>query len=338
MPTRKPHQILGPALNLAGGVLTTAAQWTGLGASPTGFIGSLQGGGTVTFKDAQFAGLDPDAFAAAVQAAGQSGSVDMAKVKSAVNAALSHGRLVVPEANAAITIVGGSVKVKQARLDAQGGAELSLDGGIDLTKASIDARMTLSAPPPAGAVLGTRPELAIAVKGPLGAPQRTLDLAPLTNWLTLNTAELQTRRIEAIEASQHVEAAGSRIHEAAPDTQLVQPGALIELPAPPAPARAVERLERLPQSQTQSIVPAQGRENSQIADHNTIADVPLPTPAPKARPSQSRTPPHASMPSPSPGEDTADKQQSRPAPQAPGPTNLTSRVKSILNSLFGLHQ
>ena len=54
---------------------------------------------------------------------------------------------------------------------------------------------TLSAPTAASCLdPGTRPELAVALKGPLAAPARSLDISALTGWLALRAAELQTRR------------------------------------------------------------------------------------------------------------------------------------------------
>src|SRR5208282_3902126 len=147
-----------------------------------------------------FAGLDGAAFDAAVRAAGQSTVIAQSKIQAAVSAALANGRLAVPQGDAAMTITGGKVSVANVTLQAQDGTALALAGVLDLSTGAIDARMTLTGQPPADALIRMRPELAVGLKGPLAAPKRTLDISALTNWLTLRAAELQTRRLESIEA------------------------------------------------------------------------------------------------------------------------------------------
>ena len=228
--------IVGPGMNVVGGLLTITLQCDGVGASPIGLVGSLHGSGTVTLADAHFAGLDVAAFDAAIQAADQSGSIDLAKIQSAVSAAMTNGRLAVPQGNAVVTITSGQVNLTHVTLQAQGGAELSLDGVIDLSHAAIDVRMTLSGRPPANGLIRTRPELAVTVKGPLTVPQRTLDISALASWLALRAAELQTRRLELIEANRHDGVVGPVIHPDSPAVHIVPPGTTVEFSNPAEPA------------------------------------------------------------------------------------------------------
>jgi hypothetical protein len=240
--------LLGPALNIAGGKLGLTLEGDGLGATPAALVGSLHGNGTASVEAAQFAGLDPAAFTAALQAAGQTAPIDMNKVQAAVNGALANGRVMVAAANAAVPIAAGAVNLNHVVLKAAQGAELALDGSVDLGAAAIDARLTLSQAPPANALIAARPELSVTVKGPLGAPKRTLDTSALTSWLTLRSTELQTRRIEAIEANRQQGSVAQAPHPEAPDLRLPAAGGVVESAVPangsavPA-ARALERLQ-----------------------------------------------------------------------------------------------
>jgi len=286
--------IVGPGMNVTDGRLTIALSSDGFGTSPAGLIGSLHGSGTVTLKDVQFAGLESAAFDAARQAAGQSGPIDMGKVEAAVNAALANGHLAVPQGDAAVAITGGAINLNRVTLHAKGGAELSLDGAIDLANAAIDARMTLSEAPPANALIATRPELAVDIKGPFAAPQRTLDISALKSWLTLNATELQTRRIELIEANQHEGAAGQATHPDPPDFRVLSPGTAVESAIPPnllsTPVPGARGIERLQQPTAPSAAPEQNRSGSGGAEKGAAPAVPAPmvlrpsqTPAPHAR-------------------------------------------------------
>jgi uncharacterized protein involved in outer membrane biogenesis len=242
--------LVGPMLNVAGGRLSLTLSSDGFGASPASLVASLRGIGAVTLKDTRFAGLDAAAFDAARRAAGQGGAIDLAKVRAAVSTALASGRLAVPDGLAAFTIASGVVDLNHVTLQAEGAAQLSLSGAIDLADAAIDARMTLSETPPKSALIATRPELSIDIKGPLAAPQRTLDMSALVSWLTLSAAELQTRRIESIEAARHGGTAAQSSHPDSPDVRVVSPGTVVETVMPPdipsALPRAIERLQPPP--------------------------------------------------------------------------------------------
>jgi hypothetical protein len=174
-------------------------------------------------------------------------------VQAAVNAALANGRVSVPAGSvAALPITAGAINLNHVVLHAERGAELALDGSLHVGAADIDARLTLSQAPPANALIAARPELSVAVKGPLGGPTRTVDTSALVSWLTLRAAELQTRRIEAIEASRQQGAVAQAPHPEPPDLRMPLSGVVVETAAPPnasaaqPPARALERLQPPP--------------------------------------------------------------------------------------------
>jgi uncharacterized protein involved in outer membrane biogenesis len=244
--------LAGQNLGAGGGQLTAAIQCDGFGASPAALIGSLHGGASVALKDVQFAGLNVAAFAAARRAAGPIGPIDAGKIQAAVNAALSSGHLVVPNGDIALPIASGMMNLNRVTLQAEGGAALSLNGAIDLDDAAIDAHMTLSEASPPSALIAIRPEFSVDIKGPLSAPRRSLDVAALTGWLTLSTAELQTRRIESIEANQHEAPRALAGHVSSPDVEAPSPGTVVEsamspsLLSAPGAGRSLERLHLPP--------------------------------------------------------------------------------------------
>ena len=110
---------------------------------------------------------------------------------------MEGGRIVVPQADADITMASGQINIANATMRAQGGATLSLRGMLDLKEEAVDANLKLTQPSPANALTQLPPELTIAVRGPLAAPERTLDLSVLMGWLTLRVTEQQTWRLES---------------------------------------------------------------------------------------------------------------------------------------------
>jgi uncharacterized protein involved in outer membrane biogenesis len=236
-------------LQVSGGDLTMALTSDGAGPTPASLVSSLHGSGSVTFKAAQFAGLDPAAFEAARRAAGQDGAIDLGKVQTAVKAVLERGHLTVPQGEGTLTIASGVITLKRMTLQAQSGAQLALADAVDLNSATSNAQLTLSEPPPAAALIDMRPELSIGVTGPLAAPLRTLDLSVLNSWLSLSAAELQTRRIDMIEANRQQGPAALAPPVIAPDVHTLSPGTVLESELPPklraAPVPGARGLERL---------------------------------------------------------------------------------------------
>jgi uncharacterized protein involved in outer membrane biogenesis/tetratricopeptide (TPR) repeat protein len=180
------------------GRLTLEATITGTGRSPVALMGALRGDGSFTAENATIARLDPRAFNAVVRGADDGSPMEPAALAERVDAALAGGALVVPHAQGAITVAGGTARVVDT-LHSQG-ADLALSANVDLGAGLIDATMTLTgpsglAPPEAG-----RPELEIALQGPVDSPRRTLDVGPLGGWLSLRAIALNARRLEAAEA------------------------------------------------------------------------------------------------------------------------------------------
>ncbi len=189
----------GPNQPPIAGRFATQVDVEGVGLSPLALIGSLSGNGTMSLSQAQLAGLNAKAFDAATQAADQGVPPETAKIGDIVITALDSGRLAVPSAEGVITIAAGQVRLTNMVAQAQG-ADLAVTGAADLVEGNINARLTLSSSvviPNAGT---NRPTVSVSLKGPIGAPKRSVDVSALTTWLTLRAVEQQTRRLEAIEA------------------------------------------------------------------------------------------------------------------------------------------
>ncbi len=177
------------------GLLGLTADVEGTGLSPVALIGSLQGSGKVSLADAQFAGLDPRAFDTVTRAVDQGLPIDTARIADVVRKALDSGQLAVKRADATIEIGAGQVRLSKVTVESKD-ADLSLAGNLDLTDGSIDARLVLSGSSQAA---GARPDIFMALKGPLAAPTRSIDVSALTGWLTLRSVENQAKRLRAIE-------------------------------------------------------------------------------------------------------------------------------------------
>jgi large subunit ribosomal protein L24 len=168
------------------------------GLSPKALIGSLGGTGAITLDEATIAGLNPDAFAVAITVVDQASSIDLIRIRDAVGPALETAPLGLPHVEAAITVAGGQARI--STIAARGeGAIMTASGNLDLAKGAVDARVTLTATDLASTAAG-RPDIGIALKGPIATPRKTLDISALAGWLALRSVERQAERLKEIES------------------------------------------------------------------------------------------------------------------------------------------
>jgi large subunit ribosomal protein L24 len=192
-----PNAVRAPVAGKLG--LTLTAEGSGL--SPATLIGSLNGSGTVTLEDARLAGLDPRVFEAVANAADKNTQADLKQLAGLAGRALDAGNLSIPKAQADISLSAGQLRVNNVSLPAEG-ADASLSGRFDLGDGSLDARIALS-----GAVeSGMRPNLFVALRGPVAAPVRSIDASALTGWLTMKAIERHAQELKKIEAERAAEA------------------------------------------------------------------------------------------------------------------------------------
>ncbi|HEX5210945.1 MAG TPA: AsmA-like C-terminal region-containing protein [Pseudolabrys sp.] len=181
-----------------GGTLDLSADIEGSGLSPVALIGSLQGSGKIALADAQIAGLDPHAFDAVTRAVDQGLPIDTARISDAVGKALDSGDFAVKRIDGTLAVSAGQVRLGKTAVDGKDAA-LSLSGDLDLTDGSLDARLVLSG---VNQAAGARPNIFMALKGPLANPKRSVDVSALTGWLTLRAVENQARQIREMEKAQ----------------------------------------------------------------------------------------------------------------------------------------
>ncbi|HZL41596.1 MAG TPA: AsmA family protein [Pseudolabrys sp.] len=188
------------------GSLGFSVEAEGAGMSPVALIGSLQGTGKIGLTEAQFAGLDPRTFDAVTRAVDQGMAIDAARISGVVSKALESGRLSVKRAEGAITVSAGQMRLSNVSADSKDAA-LSLAGNLDLTDGSIDARLVLTG---SGQAAGSRPDIFMAVQGPVAAPSRSIDVSALTGWLTLRAIDNQSKQLRDIENAQPKPSFGSQ--------------------------------------------------------------------------------------------------------------------------------
>src|SRR5205807_5861150 len=88
------------------------------------------------------------------------------------------------------------------------GSELALNARLNLADSELDARLTLSSAT-AAAIAASAPEITIGLKGPLGAPKRSIDVAVFASWLALRAVEQQSKKLDVLEGREKPAAPGA---------------------------------------------------------------------------------------------------------------------------------
>jgi uncharacterized protein involved in outer membrane biogenesis len=177
------------------GSLDLTAETEGTGLSPIALVGSLKGSGKILLSNGQLAGLDSRSFEAITRAVDQGLPIEAGRISVLVGKSLDGGQLSLKRAESTVQISAGQLRLSDVSAESKDAA-LSIAGTLDLTDGSVDARLILSGSAEAA---GARPNIFVALKGPLVAPARSVDVSALTGWLTLRAVENQTKRLRAIE-------------------------------------------------------------------------------------------------------------------------------------------
>jgi large subunit ribosomal protein L24 len=178
------------------GKLVMQTELEGAGRSPAAFMGSLTGFGNVTLERAQLGGLNPGVFGAVNRAIELGVPLSGNRIREFVSGMLDGAPLPVARASARIGVSDGQARFTDISVQSAG-AELQASASVDLSDATLDARLSLNGMPPSPGA--QRPAVLISLKGALPSPQRTVDISLLTSWLTLRAVEQQSRQIDAME-------------------------------------------------------------------------------------------------------------------------------------------
>jgi uncharacterized protein involved in outer membrane biogenesis len=195
---------------LAGALRTPAAgrvsldvEAQGQGLSAASLIGALKGAGTMTIERAEIAGLDPTAIDAVIGALEHDRGLaaNPGRMADIANSRLDAGRLRLPFAAAPLTIGDGRVQLPQLVAPAQN-ADLAATVTLGLNDGTFDARITMTGPQRPNAAVGQRPQMSVAIRGPLTAARRSVDVASLASWVTMQRVEQEAKRLDEAEKQQ----------------------------------------------------------------------------------------------------------------------------------------
>lgn len=184
---------------LATGAASINLDIEGSGRSLTGIVSGLTGGGTLRVENGEIRGLNPEAFALVIRAVDAGLDLNDEAIRTAFSSHLDAGVLPFAELEASASIAGGVMRISNARVDNR---EASIFGNAqaDLKALTLQSDFSLRVDPGEEAVTGAEAQVGLVFAGPLAEPQRTIDIAPFTAFLTLRAFEQEVQRVEDLQA------------------------------------------------------------------------------------------------------------------------------------------
>jgi large subunit ribosomal protein L24 len=181
------------------GKLTLDVAVEGAGRSPIALISALQGRGSLTLSNGRLARLNPQAFDTVVRAYDRGSPMDAARVRDRMDSALASGPLAFRRAEAGITIEGGQARMVSNPILESPSVDLAVSGRVNLADGTLDGRLTLSGTRGTGSAVSSRPEIEVALKGPMESVRRRIDVTAFANWLALRAVEEQSKKLHTLE-------------------------------------------------------------------------------------------------------------------------------------------
>ena len=235
----------------ATGGLDLSGEFQGTGRSISAIVANLSGGGTLQLTDAELRSMNPAAFGLVIRAADAGLALEDDKIREVFASQLDAGSLALKRLDGSLVLNGGRLALRNVAVDADD-AGLSGQALVNLNDWTLDSDITLKVDAGLDAVAGAEPQAALLFSGQLSEPERRIDVAPFTAFLTLRAFEQEVERVERLQAEilerdrlmrevkYFREEALRRQQERAASLIPVapaEPAAPVEAPAPAAPQR-----------------------------------------------------------------------------------------------------
>lgn len=184
---------------VATGLMDLYLEFDGAGRSISAIVSGLNGGGTVSIHDGELRGLNPKAFDLVIRAADAGLELEDDRIKEAFLSHMEAGNLSFSKLEGNLSLLGGRISARNIVVDA---ADAEIFGSVeaDLNTWMLDSDVSIRIDPGENAVTGAEPQVGLLFVGSLDEPERVVDIAPFSAFLTLRAFDLEVRRVERLQA------------------------------------------------------------------------------------------------------------------------------------------
>jgi uncharacterized protein involved in outer membrane biogenesis len=184
---------------VASGTLDLFLEFEGAGRSISAIATGLSGGGTFVMENGEVRGLNPQAFPLVTRAVDAGLDLQDDRIREVFISHMAAGSLPFQRVDGTLTLVGGRLSARNVVVDAER-AEILGSAELDLGSHQLDADFSLKVDPGEDAVTGAEPQVGLLFQGDIAAPERRVDIAPFTAYLTLRAFEQEVERVEKLQA------------------------------------------------------------------------------------------------------------------------------------------
>ncbi|WP_414650800.1 AsmA-like C-terminal region-containing protein [Ensifer sp.] len=171
------------------------------GATPEAMAHSASGSGTATLNGTTISGINSAALPQLIAAADAlKVQISPDSIRPAAEATVFQGQSVVGAVKIPFSVAGGVLRAQNVTAG-DGNAAFTGEGAVDLAAGRIDAAIDLTFRPGEDALAGAEPRVRIGYAGLMQAPDVSLDVTDLSNFLSLRAFERERRRVEILQAN-----------------------------------------------------------------------------------------------------------------------------------------
>lgn len=177
-----------------------SAALTSNGKSVSAMAAALSGSGAVSLRDIRIAGLNDAALPQLIGRADAIGrNIDEAATVGFAPDIVQSGEFEAGAVDFAFNIASGVFRMPATTFN-RDKAALTVEARADVGQQVIGGDGSFAYRPGDDALVGSEPAVRLALSGPINAPQATLDIAPLAQFLTQRQLEIEQARVEAMQA------------------------------------------------------------------------------------------------------------------------------------------
>ncbi len=186
---------------VADGKVSFDASAEASGANMLDLTAALSGSGEVRLSGVAVHGVNPDLLNRMMTSAdGTKGEIRQADIGRQVAALVHQGDVALGDVRVPFSISGGEMRVQEIRLPS-GEVSLAAEGSAGIFERGMNASIALTYNAGDEAVAGGDPTVRLLYSGDRTEPRERIDVAALTNFLSMRAYEQERRRVEMLQSS-----------------------------------------------------------------------------------------------------------------------------------------
>ncbi|MBB4185552.1 uncharacterized protein involved in outer membrane biogenesis [Sinorhizobium terangae] len=171
------------------------------GATPRAMAHSASGSGTAIFNGVTLNGINTAALSPLMAAAdAMKTEISPDAIRKAAEQVLFTGQSVVGAIKVPFSVAGGTARA-QSVTAGDGNAAFTGEAAFDLAEQHMNGVIDLTFRPGEEALAGAEPRVRLGFGGPLHAPDVSVDVTDLSNFLSLRAFERERRRVETLQSN-----------------------------------------------------------------------------------------------------------------------------------------